>query len=798
MNDIDKFFSQFIGQSQGQGRFLRLSVEDNLAGGSFIGRKDNQDYLKVSIDGLDLTSSSGVQSVTAGTGITIGGTATNPIITNSAPDQTVVLTAGSGISITGTYPNFTISATSGGGTVTSVSASISGALSVSGSPITGSGTLAFAWTGTTSQYVRGDGSLATFPTIPTITPSALTKVDDTNVTLTLGGTPATSLLQAVSLTLGWTGTLADSRIASATNWNTAYTNRITSLTTTGSGAATLISNVLNIPTPPSATFVSLTTTGSSGSSTLSSGVLNVPTYTLSGLGGQPLATNLTSLSGLTYVSTSFVKMTASGTFSLDTNTYLTANQTITLSGEATGSGSTSIAVTLTNSAVIGKVLTGYVSGAGTVAATDTILQAIQKLNGNIGAIVSGVSSVNSATGAVVLTHTTNQGVSGTWTGTALSLTLGALTGVTSFNGLVVTANTGVITTGTWNGTLISTQYGGTGANNATNTSGSFLRSNGTNGNFVASTLILPNSATTTYVTYATATNTLGQSQRFTFTDATSGTTRAELTIGENSINNSGGLLSVAMSDTFTNATSVIRFGFSTGDTRQWIMSVFGLGYTTTGDGGAGNNFNFTAADRQGTMRWASASGAAVAQKLQIFASEFAIGGNTYTVNAPNALRFAPANGMRIDLQTNLANTATNTWSLPTALLDLGASTTTRASLRVRMGVAPTSPNIGDFYGTGTRDLNLNANLVLPTVGDGLKIKEGANATMGRAVLVAGVVIVNTNKVTATSEIFLTSNVDGGAVGFVRVSARVAGTSFTITSSNVLDTSTIAWIIIEPS
>jgi hypothetical protein len=38
--------------------------------------------------------------------------------------------------------------------------------------------------------------------------------------------------------------------------------------------------------------------------------------------------------------------------------------------------------TVLNSAVIGKVLTGYVSGAGTVAATDTILQAIQKLNGN--------------------------------------------------------------------------------------------------------------------------------------------------------------------------------------------------------------------------------------------------------------------------------------------------------------------------------------------------------------------------------------------------------------------------------
>jgi len=60
----------------------------------------------------------------------------------------------------------------------------------------------------------------------------------------------------------------------------------------------------------------------------------------------------------------------------------TGDQTITLTSEATGSGTGSFAVTLTNSAVIGKVLTGYTSGAGTVAATDTILQAVNKLNGN--------------------------------------------------------------------------------------------------------------------------------------------------------------------------------------------------------------------------------------------------------------------------------------------------------------------------------------------------------------------------------------------------------------------------------
>ncbi|MEI6287161.1 MAG: hypothetical protein WCP79_11715 [Bacillota bacterium] len=48
------------------------------------------------------------------------------------------------------------------------------------------------------------------PTIA-VTSSALTKTDDTNVTVTLGGSPTTALLAATSLTLGWSGQLAVSR-----------------------------------------------------------------------------------------------------------------------------------------------------------------------------------------------------------------------------------------------------------------------------------------------------------------------------------------------------------------------------------------------------------------------------------------------------------------------------------------------------------------------------------------------------------------------------------------------------------
>lgn len=68
------------------------------------------------------------------------------------------------------------------------------------------------------QYLSstGTGTAATAPSWVTIsggdvTGAALTSANDTNVTLTLGGAPATSLLRAASITAGWTGTLSVSR-----------------------------------------------------------------------------------------------------------------------------------------------------------------------------------------------------------------------------------------------------------------------------------------------------------------------------------------------------------------------------------------------------------------------------------------------------------------------------------------------------------------------------------------------------------------------------------------------------------
>lgn len=80
---------------------------------------------------------------------------------------------------------------------------------------------------------------------------------------------------------------------------------------------------------------------------------------------------------------------------------------------------------------------------------------------------------------------------------------------------------------------------------------------------------------------------------------------------------------------------------------------------------------------------------------------------------------------------------------------------------------------------------------------GLQVKEGANCKQGIATLVAGTVTVANTAVTANSRIMLTTQTPGGTAGFLVVSARVAGTSFTILSSNAADTSVVAYEIFEP-
>ncbi len=68
---------------------------------------------------------------------------------------------------------------------------------------------------------------------------------------------------------------------------------------------------------------------------------------------------------------------------------------------------------------------------------------------------------------------------------------------------------------------------------------------------------------------------------------------------------------------------------------------------------------------------------------------------------------------------------------------------------------------------------------------------------GTATLVGGTVVVSDTATTASSNIQLTCQTPGGTPGFLRVSARTAGTSFTILSSSGTDTSTVGYVVFEP-
>ena len=145
-----------------------------------------------------------------------------------------------------------------------------------------------------------------------------------------------------------------------------------------------------------------------------------------------------------------------GTNITGTASSLTAGTVTTnanLTGDVTSVGN---ATTLTNAPVIAKVLTGYVSGAGTVSATDSILQAIQKLNGNDATnanLTGAVTSVGNATSLGSFTSAQLSGALTDETGTGANVfatsptlvtpLLGTPTSVTLTNATDLPLTTGV-------------------------------------------------------------------------------------------------------------------------------------------------------------------------------------------------------------------------------------------------------------------------------------------------------------------------------------------------------------------
>lgn len=248
--------------------------------------------------------------------------------------------------------------------------------------------------GTSSQFLKADGTVDTNAYITGITSGM--------VTTALGYTPVPT-----TRTLTINGVAQD--LSADRSWT--ISAGVSSVTGSGSGisvspttGAVVVSNT-GVTSNVAGTGISVS--GATGAVTITNtGVTSIvagTAITISGATGAVTINNagVTSLNGSTGALTGFATqawVTSQG--------YLTANQTITLSGEASGSGSTSISVTLGNSAVIGKVLTGLSITGSTITSTDSILTAFGKLQNQVNGLIGGViyqGTWNASTNSPTLT-----------------------------------------------------------------------------------------------------------------------------------------------------------------------------------------------------------------------------------------------------------------------------------------------------------------------------------------------------------------------------------------------------------
>jgi phage-related tail fiber protein len=143
-----------------------------------------------------------------------------------------------------------------------------------------------------------------------------------------------------------------------------------------------------------------------------SNITGLPT-TVAGYGitdAQAKSTDLTAIAALVGT-TGFLKKTGTGAWALDTNTYLTGNQTVTVTGDATGSGTTAITLTLANSgATAGTYNNVTVNAKGLVTASSNVAY----LTGNQTVTATG-DVTGSGTTALPLTLADSGVTAGTYT-----------------------------------------------------------------------------------------------------------------------------------------------------------------------------------------------------------------------------------------------------------------------------------------------------------------------------------------------------------------------------------------------
>ena len=203
--------------------------------------------------------------------------------------------------------------------------------------------------------------------------------------------------------------------------------------------STATQTALDLKANQSSTYTKTEVDTAISSATPSFATLTGKPTTLSGYGitdAQTLDADLTSIAGL-IGNSGILKKTATNTWVLDTTAYLSSNQTITVSGDVTGSGGTSIALTLAPviDSGVGLFKKVSVDTKGRVTGTSLVTQA--DITGLLGAgSITNTMLVNSAVA----------NLSGTNTGDETLATIKTKLGVTTLSG----SNTGDQTTITGN------------------------------------------------------------------------------------------------------------------------------------------------------------------------------------------------------------------------------------------------------------------------------------------------------------------------------------------------------------
>ncbi len=687
----------------------------------------------------------------------------------------------------------------GGGGVSSVSLVASPEFSVSGSPITGAGTLVFTsvaqsantfWAGPTT-------GAAAQPTFRAIVGADLSGVTSDNVTegaTNLYFTPARAQ-SAISATAPLVDTAGVISIPQATgsvsgyltaldftnfnakqaagNYITALTGDVTA-TGPGSAAATVVSvggssaalvhsaellanaaTTLNTPSTivlrdSSGNFAAGTITAQlagsvSGSSASFTGTL------VGNVTGTQGATVVSSVGGSTAANVHAAELLANGATSANT-----ANTIV----KRDGSGNFAAGTITAN-------LVGVASG-GAVTVTGGPAAASAGAAGGNATIASaaGTSTGSGGNGGQVNVNGGNAGGDNTanQTGGAVSIQAGQSKGTGSGGSVTVASGTGGTGTGTAGGsggtTNINGGTGGAGSATSGQGGGATLKA-GSGGNGVGG-------------------GNGGQTQVVGGTGGTGSSTGG-----------TGGTVNVT--------------GGSPGGvagTGGGAVTIAGAGGTSTGSGGTGGSLTLTSGSANAgdnsvnrvpgniTVTAGVGGGTNTGGQVTISAGTGGIGtagaggtGGNEILNAGTGGANATLGGTGGSLQFNAgAGGASAGTPGPGGIIQFFTASTTSLLERLRIN--------------STQLLVTTADVVINTLGNGLQIKSGTNARIGTAILAAGTVTVANTTVTANSRIFLTSNTDGGTPGWLRVSAKVNNTSFTITSSSGTDTSTVAWVIIE--